>query len=224
MTRGAGRFFHLSLLSPMTLFLAPRRRPARLAARRGALLLGVLLLSVLLPAAAPRAQAVDVGDRAPVFRGTADSGRAWRSRDHVGQRFLVVYFYPAAMTGGCTEQACAFRDSRSQLQALGAEVVGISGDRLDGLRRFRRANRLNFPLVSDPQGRIARAFGVPVGDGGRITRTIGSEAVELTRGVTAERWTFIIGRDGRVAYKDTAVNPAGDGEAVLAALRRLQGR
>ncbi len=169
-------------------------------------------------------QTVDVGDRAPVFRATQDNGRAWRSRDHVGRRFLVVYFYPAAMTGGCTDQACAFRDNRSQLQALGAEVVGVSGDRVDGLRRFKRANRLNFPLLSDTQGTIARAFGVPVGAGGSITRHIGSEDVELTRDVTAARWTFIIGRDGRVAYKDTAVNPAGDGDAVVAALRRLNAR
>ncbi len=188
--------------------------------------LPLALLGLLLLAAAPHAQTatVNVGDRAPVFRATQDNGQAWRSRDHVGRRFLVVYFYPAAMTGGCTDQACAFRDNRSQLQQLGAEVVGVSGDRVDGLRRFRRANRLNFPLLSDTRGTIARAFGVPVGEGGSITRHIGDQDVQLTRDVTAARWTFIIDRDGRIVYKDTAVNPSGDGDAVVAALRRLNAR
>ena len=189
---------------------------------RPAVRLGLFALLSLL-ATAPRAQDVvlAVGSRAPAFQGTASDGQPWRSRDHVGRQFVVVYFYPAAMTGGCTAQACAFRDNRSRLQALGAEVVGVSGDRAANLRTFARANRLNFPLVADTRGRIARAFGVPVGDGGRITRTVDGREVELTRDVTAARWTFIIGRDGRIAYKDTDVDPAGDGEAVVAALRRL---
>ena len=192
--------------------------------RGGAGLVVSATLGAFLLTAAPKAQGVvlDVGDRAPTFVGTADSGRAWRSRDHVGRRFLVVYFYPAAMTGGCTAQACAYRDNRSRLQELGAEVVGVSGDRVEGLRVFKRSNRLNFPLLSDTEGRIARAFGVPLGEGARMRRTVGGEEVELRRDVTAARWTFIIGRDGRIVYKDTAVDPAGDGGAVIAALRRLQ--
>lgn len=190
------------------------------AARRTAsVFLGALLL-----AAAPHAQdvALNVGDRAPAFEGTADNGRLWRSRDHVGRQFVVVYFYPAAMTGGCTEQACTFRDNRSRLRELGAEVVGVSGDRAENLRTFVRSNRLNFPLLADTQGRIVRAFGVPVSEGGRITRTVRGREVEITRDVTAARWTFIIDRDGRIAYKDTDVDPAGDGNAVIAALRRLR--
>ncbi|HEX9950896.1 MAG TPA: peroxiredoxin [Rubricoccaceae bacterium] len=200
---------------------APRLAGRWPALRTAAALAAVALLGAF--SAAPRAQSVvlDVGSRAPVFQGTTSDGQPWRSRDHVGRRFVVVYFYPAAMTGGCTEQACAFRDNRSQLQALGAEVVGVSGDRAANLRTFARSNRLNFPLVADTRGRIARAFGVPVGEGGRITRTVDGREVELTRDVTAARWTFIIGRDGRIAYKDTDVDPAGDGEAVVAALRRL---
>jgi thioredoxin-dependent peroxiredoxin len=185
----------------------------------------MLSVAIAMPAAARAAGAqevvLNVGDRAPVFEATADDGQAWRSQDHVGQRILVVYFYPAAMTDGCTKQACSFRDNRSQLQELGAEVVGVSGDRLDNLRAFKGSNRLNFPLLSDTEGSIARAFGVPLRQGGTIKRTIDGSEVELTREVTAARWTFIIGRDGRIAYKDTHVDPAGDGETVIAALRRL---
>src|SRR5688572_7128347 len=76
---------------------------------------------------------INVGDRAPIFEGRSDDGTIWRSRDTVGKSILVVYFYPGAMTAGCTTQACLFRDNRSVLQELGAEVVGISGDRIEGL-------------------------------------------------------------------------------------------
>lgn len=206
----------------------PSRRGLALDLRVVARLGAAAFVCALLFAAAPHAQTataqtvtLNVGDRAPSFQGTADNGRAWRSRDHVGRRFLVVYFYPAAMTGGCTAQACAFRDNRSRLQELGAEVVGVSGDRVENLRAFKGSNRLNFPLLSDTRGRVAQAFGVPVGEGGHITRTVNDREVELTRDVTAARWTFIIDRDGKIAYKDTAVDPAGDGAAVIAALRRL---
>ncbi len=189
-------------------------------------LLGMLVVaaaSLSISALPLRAQEVvlQVGDRAPSFEGIAEDGSRWRSEDRAGERILVVYFYPAAMTDGCTKQACSFRDNRSRLQAMGAEVVGVSGDRLENLRAFKGANMLNFPLLSDTSGAIAQAFGVPVRQGGTITRSVDGQQLELTRDVTAARWTFIIGRDGRIAYKDTQVDPAGDGDAVLAALRRL---
>jgi thioredoxin-dependent peroxiredoxin len=187
-----------------------------------ALTLSVLFATSLVPTSAAAQDVVlRVGDRAPVFEGLADDGEVWRSRDHVGKGLLVVYFYPAAMTAGCTKQACSFRDNRSRLQELGAEVVGVSGDRRENLRAFKGSNRLNFPLLSDTTGAIARAFGVPVRQGGTITRSIEGREVELERDVTTARWTFIIGRDGSIAYKDTQVDPEGDGEAVIAALRRL---
>jgi thioredoxin-dependent peroxiredoxin len=165
---------------------------------------------------------LNVGDPAPVFEAVTDEGTLWRSADHVGKGLLVVYFYPAAMTDGCTAQACAFRDNRSQLQELGAEVVGVSGDRIETLRAFKGSNRLNFPLLSDTTGTVARAFGVNVRDGGTITRTYGGREITLTRDLTTARWTFIIDADGRIVYKDTQVNAEGDGAAVLRAVRRLR--
>lgn len=189
--------------------------------------LAVLIASaaVTISLVTSRAEAQDtslsVGDRAPSFQAVGDDGQLWRSEEHVGRTILVVYFYPAAMTDGCTKQACSFRDNRSQLQELGAEVVGVSGDRLDNLRAFKGSNMLNFPLLSDTEGSIARAFGVPLGQGGTIRREVDGQQLELTRDVTAARWTFIIGKDGRIAYKETQVDPAGDGERVVAALRRL---
>src|SRR5690606_27483183 len=143
----------------------------------------------------------------PVFQALDDNGNPWKSQDVVGEKILVVYFYPAAMTGGCTKQACAFRDNRSRLTALGAEVVGVSGDRVENLKVFKGANRLNFPLLSDSRGEIAKAFGVPVKEGATITRTVDGKEVTLTRDLTTARWTFIIGRDGRIVFRETQVNP-----------------
>jgi len=164
---------------------------------------------------------LDVGELAPEFEAVADNGEVWRSSEARDGKLLVVYFYPAAMTGGCITQACLFRDNRSKLLDMGAEVVGVSGDRVANLRAFKGANRLNFPLLSDTTGAIAAAFGVPVGDGGTITRNVDGEEITLTRDVTTSRWTFIIGKDGRIVYKGIDVDPEGDTAAVIAAIERL---
>jgi thioredoxin-dependent peroxiredoxin len=181
----------------------------------------VLVLAFASPLLAQEAVSIDVGDRAPVFQAPADDGTMWRSADHVGDKILVVYFYPAAMTGGCTAQACAFRDHRSQLEELGATVIGVSGDRLENLRVFKGQYQLNFPLLSDPNGVVMRAFGVPTRDGGTITREVAGDSIQLTRDVTAARWTFIIGRDGTILFKETQVDAEGDSRAVIDAIRRL---
>ena len=173
-------------------------------------------------AAYAQQEGVEVGETAPEFEAPTADGDMWKSSDIVGDQYLVVYFYPAAMTGGCTKQACAFRDDRTKLDELGAQVVGISGDEVDGLEVFKRAHNLNFPLLSDADGSIARAFGVPVSEGGTIARDVGGQEVQLERGVTTSRWTFIIDKDGKVVYRDTEVNAEGDSQAVIAALQKLQ--
>lgn len=164
---------------------------------------------------------LEIGDDAPEFEAMSADGDVWRSKEVIGESLLVVYFYPAAMTGGCTDQACSFRDDRTKLTDMGAEVVGISGDNVDGLEVFKRANNLNFPLLSDYDGSIARSFGVPVGEGGTITREIDGEEVELTREVSTARWTFIIDQDGKIVYKDTKVDASGDSQAVMSAIESL---
>src|SRR5262245_28014325 len=71
---------------------------------------------------------VKVGDKAPVLKSTDENGKAWTSSDVVGKKVLVLYFYPADFTGGCTKQACGFRDEIEKLHSAGIEVVGVSGD------------------------------------------------------------------------------------------------
>jgi len=167
-----------------------------------------------------RSNGLREGDTAPDFQAPGNNGRLWKSTEHVGRKYVVVFFYPAAFTSGCTKQACLFRDHLSELQQAGVEVVGISGDRSDGLRLFQKQHSLNFPLLSDENGQIARAFGVPLRDGDTITRSIDGVEHCLVRGVTASRWTFVIAPNGRVIAKNTAVDPERDATNVLEIIRR----
>jgi len=157
-----------------------------------------------------------VGDAAPTFEALDDTGKPWKSSDHVGKKTLVVYFYPADMTGGCTKQACGFRDDLSQLTEAGVEVVGVSGDSVRNHQLFKKAEKLSFPLLADTEGAVATAFGVPHVKGEKsITREIEGKEEILVRTVTAQRWTFVIGKDGKILAKNTMVNAAADSQAIL---------
>ena len=147
------------------------------------------------------AKSLNVGDKAPAFSTLDDQGKEWSSEDVAGKHHLVVYFYPAAMTGGCTKQACAFRDDKPKWTKLNAVVVGVSGDNPEGLAHFKKAENLNFTLLADEKGEVAKKFGVPAGKGGSIKRAVDGKEVTLKRGVTTKRWTFVISKDGKVVYK-----------------------
>jgi len=103
-----------------------------------------------------------VGDPAPTFTATDQDGHLWKSSDWIGKKYLIVYFYPAAMTGGCTKQACAFRDDVDKLKLKDAVVVGVSGYAPEDLKVFQQTYELNFDLLADYNGMIAKAFGVPM--------------------------------------------------------------
>ncbi len=98
------------------------------------------------------------GDRAPDFDLADDSGGRLKLTDLRGQR-AVIYVYPAAMTSGCTKQACDFRDSLDALTAAGIAVVGISPDKPAKLARFRAEEGLTFPLLADPDKEMLLAYG-----------------------------------------------------------------
>lgn len=97
----------------------------------------------------------------------------------------------------------------------------MSGDSVRGQGLFKKAHNLNFPLLADEDGAIARKFGVPLREGGSIKEKVDGKEETLTRGVTAARWTFVIGKDGKIAHKNTKVNAAEDVKEVLAALEKL---
>jgi peroxiredoxin Q/BCP len=98
------------------------------------------------------------GDVAPKFSLPDADGKAVALSDYRGQR-VIVYFYPAASTPGCTKQACDFRDSLSELNGAGIAVVGISPDKPAKLAKFRDAHGLTFPLLSDPEHEVLAAYG-----------------------------------------------------------------
>jgi len=99
-----------------------------------------------------------VGEAAPDFALPDDKGNTVKLKDFRGRR-VVVYFYPAALTPGCTKQACDFRDNLKALDRAGVDVVGISPDKPEKLAKFRKEHKLNFPLLSDPDRGVLTAYG-----------------------------------------------------------------
>jgi len=166
---------------------------------------------------------IQVGDAAPVFEATDDKGILWKSAEHVGKKYVVVYFYPGDFTPGCIRQAQSFRDNMNTLNSQGIEVIGISGDSANTHALFKAAQKLNFTLLADENGNLAKSFGVPVGAGGEVrTKDADGKNVVLKRAVTAVRWTFFIGKDGKVIYKNTKVNPVDDSKQIAAFIEKLE--
>jgi peroxiredoxin Q/BCP len=197
----------------------------RQATRRG-LILGALALGLLVGRTAfAEDKKVDlkVGDPAPTFTAKDDQGQDWNSADHVGKKILVVYFYPADLTGGCTKQACGFRDDQKALADKGVEVVGVSGDSVQNHQIFKKVKDLNFTLLADEDGAVAKKFGVPLRAGGTFpTKDADGNAVTLKRGVTASRWTYVISKDGKIVFKETMVDAAGDSKKILQVVEKLE--
>ena len=166
--------------------------------------------------------ALEVGDKVPAFEALDEKGKAWSSKSFHGKKLLLVYFYPAAMTGGCTKQACAFRDDKAKWKEREVEVVGVSGDQPENLALFKEAENLNFTLLADPQGKVAKSFGVPAGKGGSIDRFVKGEKFTLDRGVTTKRWTFLVSKEGKLLYKNDKVQAARDSSIVLDFLKKAR--
>ena len=125
------------------------------------------------------AQALQSGDRAPLIA-LQDQNGVERRSDQLAGKSLVLFFYPKDDTPGCTIEACAFRDSYADLQALGAEVWGVSGDNAGSHQRFASRHNLPYPLLVDQNNQLRKAFGVPGVLGllpGRVTYVIDGEGV-----------------------------------------------
>ncbi len=102
---------------------------------------------------------LNTGDKAPTFTLLDQSGNKVSLKDFKGHR-LLIYFYPKASTPGCTTQSCSVRDSLGDLQAQGAHAIGISPDQPDKQKKFDDKYELGFPLLSDPDHKVAEAYGV----------------------------------------------------------------
>jgi peroxiredoxin Q/BCP len=140
---------------------------------------------------------LEPGDQAPDFALTDDHGETVKLGDLRGRR-IVLYVYPAAMTAGCTTQACDFRDSLSALAAAGITVVGLSPDTPAKLAKFRDKENLTFPLLSDPDKSVLRAYGA-YGQKQLYGKTVD--------GVI--RSTFVIDAEGRIEQAQYNVRATG---------------
>ncbi len=149
-----------------------------------------------------------VGDQAPAFSGTDADGSPVRLADYAG-RTLVLFFYPMDDTPGCTRQACALRDANAQIQARGAAIVGVSAQDEASHRRFATKYRLDFPLIADIDGQIARAYGA----WGRGIRGLAMVAMGVSN-----RLTVIIGPDGVIRHIIENPRTGDHGTEVLALL------
>jgi thioredoxin-dependent peroxiredoxin len=103
---------------------------------------------------------MDVGDVAPDFELATDDGSTLKLSDELAQGPVVLFFYPKALTSGCTKESCHFRDLAGEFAAVGARRLGISADPVDRQRKFSEKHGFDYPLLSDPDKAVARQFGV----------------------------------------------------------------
>ena len=108
------------------------------------------------------------------------------------------------------------------LKDLGVEIVGVSGDTVETQALFKKVHKLPYTLLADSDGAVGKALGVKVKKGGTVKKNIDGKDYEFTRGVTESRWTFVIGKDGKIAYKNTKVKPGKDSKMVLDVVRQLK--
>jgi peroxiredoxin Q/BCP len=105
--------------------------------------------------------ALKIGDKAPSFVAVDANGTSFDSKDIIGKKPAVIYFYPKDNTPGCTMQACGFRDSYEDFIDLGAEVIGVSSDTVNSHKKFTNQYKLPFTLLSDSDKKLRKLFGVP---------------------------------------------------------------
>jgi peroxiredoxin Q/BCP len=145
----------------------------------------------------PTVDGPKVGEAAPALVATASNGTKIDLAKLKGKH-VVVYFYPKDDTPGCTKEACAFRDAWAKYQKDGVQVIGVSEDDDKSHQEFTKKHKLPFPLLADKDGKIAKAFGVPVKEG------------------YAMRVTYLIGPDGKVKKVYPKVDPGVHSDEILA--------
>ena len=139
-------------------------------------------------------QTIQIGDHCPIFSLPDSLGKDIQVNDYLGQKILVLFFYPKDDTPGCTKEACAFRDAYADFVDLGCEVFGISSDAAATHQNFQQKHQLPYPLLSDSQKKVRQQFGVP----GNLF------------GLIPGRVTYVIGLDGKVAgIFNSQTNPVG---------------
>jgi peroxiredoxin Q/BCP len=129
------------------------------------------------------AESLKVGDTAPVVSALTDAGDTLNLGDvYAKNTYTVVWFYPKALTGGCTKQGCSLRDASEELTKRGVAIIGVSTDGVEKQKEFKEVNHFTFPLIADTDKKVVQAFG-------------------QTGAILASREAYLI-KDGKIVYKD----------------------
>ena len=144
------------------------------------------------------------GDNAPDFTLEASTGETISLKDYLGNKRVVLYFYPKDNTSGCTKEACSFRDNLPDIQAKDTVVLGVSPDSLKSHDKFITKFELNFPLLSDPDHKVAEAYGA-----------WGEKSMYGKKYFGIIRKTFVIGKDGKLEHVFHKVKADGHGKEIL---------
>jgi thioredoxin-dependent peroxiredoxin len=145
------------------------------------------------------------GDVAPLFVGQDQDGKTVKLADLIGKKIVLLYFYPKDFTGGCTKEACGFRDRMGELKTNNVEVIGVSFDSAGSHKKFIEKYNLNFTLLADPDGKIINAYGV---------KMLGLKI--------ADRVSFLINLDGKIIHVTDAMNPQKHFDEMKAAIASLK--
>ncbi|MBU6408922.1 MAG: peroxiredoxin [Verrucomicrobia bacterium] len=138
-----------------------------------------------------RAAMPAAGTAAPLFAAQDQNGHSFKLSNLIGKRVVLLYFYPKDFTGGCTKEACGYRDRMPELEKDGVQVVGVSFDSAASHRAFEKKYHLNFILIPDPDGRVADLYGARM-NGRNMDKRV----------------SFLIGLDGRIMHVTDSPNPA----------------
>lgn len=131
-----------------------------------------------------RAEPLKIGDQAPAIAATTDEGKTLNLADvYKKNNYTLVWFYPKALTGGCTKQGCSLRDASADLKKHGVAVVGVSTDPVEKQKEFKATNNFPFPLLADTDKKVVKAFG-------------------QSGMAMASREAYLIDRSGKVVYHD----------------------
>ena len=148
-------------------------------------------------------ETLKVGDAAPDIEAETYGGEKIKLGDFQGRKAVALYFYPKDYTGGCTKEACSIRDGYGELRDLGVEVLGVSTDSVKSHEGFRDKHSLNFPLLSDSEKKIVKAYGVESASG------------------SAKRETFLIDKSGIIRHIWTKVDTAGHADQIIKKVKEL---
>src|SRR2546423_12536836 len=173
---------------------------------RLATIIGYMLIAMasLALADCTSGEELKVGDPAPDFSLPGTDGKTYKLSDFKGKQAVVLAWFPKAFTGGCTAECKSLRANGEEIRKFDVAYFTASCDTPELNKKFAESLQLDYPILSDPTRETAKAYGVVTGDA-----------------KNAARWTFYIGKDGKILYVDKAVKTAAHGADVTARLKEL---